>query len=107
MLGVNPVFKIYIMYTWVYIMSKLRSDFIYNLIGKKLSGQISKTENDSLINWINSSKEAKKNYEEIKMQWSNIHFTYSKATLNSAEEIRDMIWEKAFKSKGLRIKRNK
>jgi len=77
-------------------MSNSQSDFIYILIGKKLSGHISKAENDALLDWINSSKDAKSAYEDIKIHWGNIQFSYGNTKLVSQEELSDMIWKKAF-----------
>ncbi len=77
-------------------MPELQKDFIYNLIGKKLSGQISIADNDSLLDWIDSSKEAIVCYEDLKMSWGNIQFSSNIKNLYSPEEIRDEIWEKAF-----------
>lgn len=77
-------------------MPELPYDFIYNLIGKKLSGQISIADNDSLLDWIDSSKEANNCYEDLKMYWSNIQFASDINNLGSLEEIRDEIWKKTF-----------
>lgn len=77
-------------------MSRSQNDFIYNLIAQKLSGNISETDNDKLLDWINSSTESKEKYKDLEIFWSRIHFTYSNLKSISQEEMRDRIWKKAF-----------
>ena len=69
-------------------MIKIQNDIKYSLIGKKLSGQISNADDESLSRWVNSSTEAKKYFEELKSHGGNIQFSCDIHKLGSLKDIR-------------------
>lgn len=77
-------------------MPEIEKDVIFNLIGKKLTGHISNSENKLLSDWIDSSEDARICYEDIKLYWANIYFYTGDEALVSQKELRDKIWENVF-----------
>ncbi|MCG8305859.1 MAG: FecR domain-containing protein [Cytophagales bacterium] len=77
-------------------MSELSTNIVYNLIGKKLSGQASASELKQLDDWINSGEESKEKYEEIKSIWAKVNFSHDNTELVSQAEVNERIWNEVF-----------
>ncbi len=90
------------MYVELYFkMPKSSLNSIYNIVARKVSGQITERENKLFDKWINSSEEAKETYNDLEKIWSNRYFSEEDVELVSQREANEKIWQSTFeKSEG-------
>jgi transmembrane sensor len=79
-------------------MSGISDTDVFNLLAKKLAGEISPRENRALEDIIASSDESKSAAENARHIWSTKYFSDSPAELISRKENNEKIWQASFGS---------